>query len=265
MTAPCARSSSTCSALPVETRACDARKTTFRIASSASSLSRVRSARNRAKYVEATCVSTARCFCARSAPAIAASASAASVRAPRFPPRGIFWLSWTITGTVEKSTGVFQSWTISIGSSSAPAGETALCAARTRAVAAFRSGFLFLASRRRSARRRGGGAASATDSSTATIASLPLSAAVWVNERDRKSTRLNSSHGYNSYAVFCLKKKKNKHKRTTPSQEHAPTPTSHPTPHRLRHPTQTAVTIQNTRTRLSVLHQLRQGSHYEHA
>src|SRR5687768_17814674 len=25
--------------------------------------------------------------------------------------------------------------------------------------------------------------------------------------RDRKSTRLNSSHGYNSYAVFCLKKK----------------------------------------------------------
>src|SRR2546422_8090032 len=29
---------------------------------------------------------------------------------------------------------------------------------------------------------------------------------------DRKSTRLNSSHGYISYAVFCLKKKK-----TTPS------------------------------------------------
>src|SRR2546422_10401578 len=27
--------------------------------------------------------------------------------------------------------------------------------------------------------------------------------------RDRKSTRLNSSHGYISYAVFCLKKKKN--------------------------------------------------------
>src|SRR2546422_6520127 len=26
---------------------------------------------------------------------------------------------------------------------------------------------------------------------------------------DRKSTRLNSSHGYISYAVFCLKKKKN--------------------------------------------------------
>src|SRR2546429_6716133 len=28
------------------------------------------------------------------------------------------------------------------------------------------------------------------------------------NYRDRKSTRLNSSHGYISYAVFCLKKKK---------------------------------------------------------
>src|SRR2546422_958515 len=27
---------------------------------------------------------------------------------------------------------------------------------------------------------------------------------------DRKSTRLNSSHGYISYAVFCLKKKKTK-------------------------------------------------------
>src|SRR2546429_2424676 len=26
-------------------------------------------------------------------------------------------------------------------------------------------------------------------------------------EQDRKSTRLNSSHGYISYAVFCLKKK----------------------------------------------------------
>src|SRR2546429_3661524 len=30
-------------------------------------------------------------------------------------------------------------------------------------------------------------------------------------QADRKSTRLNSSHGYISYAVFCLKKKK-KHK-----------------------------------------------------
>src|SRR5205809_6052209 len=30
-------------------------------------------------------------------------------------------------------------------------------------------------------------------------------------EVDRKSTRLNSSHGYISYAVFCLKKKTNQH------------------------------------------------------
>src|SRR2546429_5970774 len=29
--------------------------------------------------------------------------------------------------------------------------------------------------------------------------------------QDRKSTRLNSSHGYISYAVFCLKKKKYEH------------------------------------------------------
>src|SRR2546429_6689623 len=34
---------------------------------------------------------------------------------------------------------------------------------------------------------------------------------------DRKSTRLNSSHGYISYAVFCLKKKK---KLTTYSSIH---------------------------------------------
>src|SRR2546430_5733356 len=30
------------------------------------------------------------------------------------------------------------------------------------------------------------------------------------SRRDRKSTRLNSSHSQISYAVFCLKKKKNK-------------------------------------------------------
>src|SRR2546427_6885795 len=33
-------------------------------------------------------------------------------------------------------------------------------------------------------------------------------AAVREAEEDRKSTRLNSSHSQNSYAVFCLKKKK---------------------------------------------------------
>src|SRR3712207_8657926 len=31
----------------------------------------------------------------------------------------------------------------------------------------------------------------------------------WNNHTDRKSTRLNSSHANISYAVFCLKKKKN--------------------------------------------------------
>src|SRR5687768_18339909 len=31
-----------------------------------------------------------------------------------------------------------------------------------------------------------------------------------LSPEDRKSTRLNSSHGYISYAVFCLKKKKKK-------------------------------------------------------
>src|SRR2546422_5440244 len=42
---------------------------------------------------------------------------------------------------------------------------------------------------------------------------------------DRKSTRLNSSHGYISYAVFCLKKKKKK--RATVTRSHTTTRTSH--------------------------------------
>src|SRR2546422_7919776 len=37
--------------------------------------------------------------------------------------------------------------------------------------------------------------------------------------KDRKSTRLNSSHGYISYAVFCLKKKKKQeHQQRTRAQ-----------------------------------------------
>src|SRR5258708_13441576 len=36
--------------------------------------------------------------------------------------------------------------------------------------------------------------------------------------RDRKSTRLNSSHQIISYAVFCLKKKKTTNNHTSPSQ-----------------------------------------------
>src|SRR5205809_2294824 len=38
--------------------------------------------------------------------------------------------------------------------------------------------------------------------------------------RDRKSTRLNSSHGYISYAVFCLKKKKKKKNSTRRKTNH---------------------------------------------
>src|SRR2546429_4312205 len=42
--------------------------------------------------------------------------------------------------------------------------------------------------------------------------------------RDRKSTRLNSSHGYISYAVFCLKKKQTiqVHPFTSSSNNHDP-------------------------------------------
>src|SRR5208282_6497711 len=37
--------------------------------------------------------------------------------------------------------------------------------------------------------------------------------------RDRKSTRLNSSHGSISYAVFCLKKKKKTHLTKSPKKK----------------------------------------------
>src|SRR5687768_18059584 len=44
-----------------------------------------------------------------------------------------------------------------------------------------------------------------------TLYSPSLRPCEFVSEaEDRKSTRLNSSHGYISYAVFCLKKKKKK-------------------------------------------------------
>src|SRR5690606_41339086 len=39
---------------------------------------------------------------------------------------------------------------------------------------------------------------------------VPFDDALDIYTRDRKSTRLNSSHVKISYAVFCLKKKKNK-------------------------------------------------------
>src|SRR2546422_6353928 len=50
------------------------------------------------------------------------------------------------------------------------------------------------------------------DSLRGVRAAAPELPAVGVSilDEDRKSTRLNSSHGYISYAVFCLKKKKSK-------------------------------------------------------
>src|SRR3712207_8268451 len=42
-----------------------------------------------------------------------------------------------------------------------------------------------------------------------TTGSSGLSAQSFLSLKDRKSTRLNSSHANISYAVFCLKKKKN--------------------------------------------------------
>src|SRR2546422_1478879 len=51
-------------------------------------------------------------------------------------------------------------------------------------------------------------AAGTTNTATVSSSSLKPSG-------DRKSTRLNSSHGYISYAVFCLKKKKKKTTRDT--------------------------------------------------
>src|SRR2546427_6622008 len=45
--------------------------------------------------------------------------------------------------------------------------------------------------------------------------SLKYSGKVGRKRADRKSTRLNSSHSQISYAVFCLKKKKNKDKSRT--------------------------------------------------
>src|SRR5258708_15174134 len=41
----------------------------------------------------------------------------------------------------------------------------------------------------------------------------------WSNQQDRKSTRLNSSHQIISYAVFCLKKKK---EQTRQEEGHSP-------------------------------------------
>src|SRR3989337_3382670 len=48
---------------------------------------------------------------------------------------------------------------------------------------------------------------------------------------DRKSTRLNSSHGSISYAVFCLKKKKNQNKHKQATTEYQAATSTHSSSH----------------------------------
>src|SRR5437588_4456374 len=68
------------------------------------------------------------------------------------------------------------------------------------------------------ARRSGGGASESARLCRAGCDALPHrrpergGASQPARQRDRKSTRLNSSHTVISYAVFCLKKKKKKKK-----------------------------------------------------
>src|SRR2546422_7100697 len=54
---------------------------------------------------------------------------------------------------------------------------------------------------------------------------------IFSTDQDRKSTRLNSSHGYISYAVFCLKKKKKEIITHRPRDTERPSPLSHPREH----------------------------------
>src|SRR2546429_4255843 len=56
--------------------------------------------------------------------------------------------------------------------------------------------------------------ASSTDSAIALKNDFDLGSVLGPRMLDRKSTRLNSSHGYISYAVFCLKKKKKQYTHT---------------------------------------------------
>src|SRR2546426_6727266 len=79
----------------------------------------------------------------------------------------------------------------------------------------FRSGIVAIAAARRvPARQCGGNRPAGDDAAAAPHRSQDLRHVHRVIDRlphaDRKSTRLNSSHLVISYAVFCLKKKKNK-------------------------------------------------------
>src|SRR2546422_3410140 len=71
----------------------------------------------------------------------------------------------------------------------------------------FRSGVLDGRGRGEDARRVRDARAGEGAIVTVRVAAIVVSLLYAVS--DRKSTRLNSSHGYISYAVFCLKKKKN--------------------------------------------------------
>src|SRR2546430_12377716 len=51
-------------------------------------------------------------------------------------------------------------------------------------------------------------AAEFATSGTARVRRIHAASNIFLREQDRKSTRLNSSHSQISYAVFCLKKKK---------------------------------------------------------
>src|SRR5258708_23138768 len=59
--------------------------------------------------------------------------------------------------------------------------------------------------------------------------------------RDRKSTRLNSSHQIISYAVFCLKKKNNKNPPSPPSSPQR-LPLPHSSMRRRAHPCEPCIT-----------------------
>src|SRR3712207_8022372 len=68
--------------------------------------------------------------------------------------------------------------------------------------------------------------------------SWPMALRVWTEAEDRKSTRLNSSHANISYAVFCLKKKKQSPQKSQilHTRRSSPSPTSrssHSSPFRL--------------------------------
>src|SRR2546422_7722027 len=82
----------------------------------------------------------------------------------------------------------------------------------------FRSGTLLNSTKRTNRAQKSWGSISRGPSSARSAAEY-IQLNGFSNVPDRKSTRLNSSHGYISYAVFCLKKKKKKntapHRHTT--------------------------------------------------